>query len=213
MRHVLRLPQQAPWTGQPGRTTGLERLGFYGDTWAALRAGLWAALRAGLRAALRTGPPGHATRRAAGPCYESGRLAALRVGPPGRATSRAADRAARRTNYSATVPLDLRTNGRTTPIHTNGHRGSVPLAQWSLQPDLCTVRWDYARGSDSVCWSLLHTAGQDNSGRVIRLHLLGPAAILGSGRKPGREEQRGSTRGGTGGRRRLRRAEPGRAGP
>ena len=33
LRHVLRLPQQVPWTGQPGRTTGLERLGFYGDTW------------------------------------------------------------------------------------------------------------------------------------------------------------------------------------
>ena len=84
---------------------------------------------------------------------------------------------------------------------------------WSLQPDSCTVRWDYARGSGSVCWSLLHTAGQDNSGRVIRLHLLGPAAILGSGPEQGREEQRGPTRGGTGGRRRLRRAEPGRAGP
>ena len=89
---------------------------------AALRAGLRAALRAGLRAALRTGPPGHATRRAAGPCYASGRWAALRVGPPGRATRRAAGRAPRRTNYSATAPLDLRTNGRTTPIHTNGHQ-------------------------------------------------------------------------------------------
>jgi hypothetical protein len=90
---------------------GLEQLGFYGDTWAALRAGLRAALRAGLRAGLRTGPPGHATRRAARPCYASGRRAALRVGPPGRA--------ARRTNYSATSPLDL--------IHTNGHRGPAPL--------------------------------------------------------------------------------------
>ena len=127
LRHVLRLPQQVPWTGQPGRTTGLERLGFYGDTWAAPRAGLRAALRAGLRAVLRTGPLGHATRRAAGPCYASGRRAALRVGPPGRATRRAAGRAARRTNYSATAPLDLRTNGRTTPIHTNGHRGPAPL--------------------------------------------------------------------------------------
>jgi hypothetical protein len=38
LRHVLRLPQQVPWTGQPRRTTGLEWLGFYGDTWAALRA-------------------------------------------------------------------------------------------------------------------------------------------------------------------------------
>ena len=111
MRHVLRLPRQVPWTGQPGRTTGLGQLGFYGDTWAALRAGLRAALRAGLRAVLRTGPPGHATRRAARPCYASGRRAALRVGPPGRA--------ARWTNYSATAPLDL--------IHTNGHRGPAPL--------------------------------------------------------------------------------------
>ncbi len=51
---------------------------------------------------------------------------------------------------------------------------------WSLQ-DSCTIRWDYARGSESVCLSLLHTAGPDNSGRVIRLHLLGPTAILGSG--------------------------------
>ncbi len=32
LQHVLRLPQQEPWTGQPRRTTGLERLGFYGDT-------------------------------------------------------------------------------------------------------------------------------------------------------------------------------------
>jgi len=52
---------------------------------------------------------------------------------------------------------------------------------WSLQPDSCTVRWDYAWGSDSDCWSLLHTAGPDNSGRVIRLHLLGPTAIIGAG--------------------------------
>ena len=78
LRHVLRLPQQVPWTGQPGRTTGLERLGFYGDTWAALRAGpadygpryepdygpRYAPDR---RATPRVGPPGSATRRAAGP--------------------------------------------------------------------------------------------------------------------------------------------------
>ena len=44
LRRVWRLPQHVPWTGQPGRTTGLERLGFYGDTWAALRSGLRAAL-------------------------------------------------------------------------------------------------------------------------------------------------------------------------
>jgi hypothetical protein len=40
-------------------------LGFYRDT--------WAALRAGLRAALRVGPPGRATHRAAGLRYASGR--------------------------------------------------------------------------------------------------------------------------------------------
>ena len=55
------------------------------------------------------------------------------------------------------------------------------LRPWSLQPDSGTVRWDYAWGSDSDCWSLLHTAGPDNSGRVIRLHLLGPTAIIGAG--------------------------------
>ena len=42
---------------------------------------------------------------------------------PGRAARRAAGRAARRTSYSTSAPLDLRTNGRTTPIHTNGHQG------------------------------------------------------------------------------------------
>ena len=31
------------------------------------------------------------------------------------------------------------------------------------------------------CWSLLRTAGLDNSGSVIRLHLLGPTAIIGTG--------------------------------
>ena len=72
MRHVLRLPQQVPWTGQPGRTTGLERLGFYGDTWAALRAGLRAALRAGLQAGLRAVTDLAVPGRRAVPC----------VGPP-----------------------------------------------------------------------------------------------------------------------------------
>jgi hypothetical protein len=56
LSHVYRLPLRVPWTGQPGHTTGLERLGFYGDTLAALRAGPRAALRAGPRAALRAGP-------------------------------------------------------------------------------------------------------------------------------------------------------------
>ena len=139
MRHVLRLPQQVPWTGQPGRTTGLERLGFYGDTWAALRAGLRAALRAGLRAALRTGPPGHATRRAAGQCYAPGRRAALRAGPL----------AALHAGPTTAPPC------RWTFGPTDGRRRYIPMdiedpRPWSLQPDSCTVRWDYARGSDSA---------------------------------------------------------------
>jgi hypothetical protein len=56
LSHVYRLPLRVPWTGQPGHTTGLERLGFYGDTLAALRAGPRAALRAGPQAARRAGP-------------------------------------------------------------------------------------------------------------------------------------------------------------
>ncbi len=90
------MPQQVLWTGQPRRTTGLERLGFYCDT--------WAALRAGLRTAPCVGLPGRATRRAAGPRCAQGNRTALRTGPQGCATRRAAGRAARRTNYSATAP-------------------------------------------------------------------------------------------------------------
>ena len=68
-----------------------------------------------------------------GPCYVPGRRATLRVGPPGRATHRAAGpryapgRGPGRTNYLATAPLDLRTKGRATQIHTNGHQGPAPL--------------------------------------------------------------------------------------
>ncbi len=125
LRHVLRLPQQAPWTGQPRRTTGLEWQGFFGDTWAALRAGLRTALRAGLRAAPRvymgrttsrtadrakSRNTDRTTRRAAWPRYAPGRRAALRTGAgPGCAVRRAADRAARQTNYSVTAPLEQRT--------------------------------------------------------------------------------------------------------
>jgi hypothetical protein len=87
-------------------------------------------------------------------------------------------RAACRTNYSATAPLDHRTNERRTPIHTNGHPGPAPLES--------TAGFMYRTlglrsGVDSGCWSLLHTAGPDNSGRVIRLHPLGPTAIIGAG--------------------------------
>jgi hypothetical protein len=113
-----------------------------------------------------------------------------RVGPPGRATRRAARRAARRTNHSATAPLD-----RTTLIHTNGHRGLAPLAESTAGLMYRTL--ELRSGSASHCWSLLYTAGPDNSGRVIRLHLLGPTAILGSGPCRGREDQRGPTRDGS----------------
>jgi hypothetical protein len=87
-----------------GYTTGLELLGIYGDTRAALRAGLRAAVRAGPRAALRAGP------RAA---IRAWLRAALRAGP--------------RANLSATAPLDLRASGPTAQIHINGHRGPAPL--------------------------------------------------------------------------------------
>ena len=110
-----------------------------------------------------------------------------------------------------------------TPDQLQRHRAAGPSDQRTDDAD--TYQWTsrtrapgvYSRihvpyagttlgGRTWPCWSLLHTAGQDNSGRVIRLHLPGPA-ILGSGPEQGREEQRGPTRGGTGGRRRLRRAE------
>ena len=146
-----------------------------------------------------------------GPHYASGRRAALRVGPPGRAARRAAGPRSTQDQlqrHSAAGPSDQRTDDADTYQWTSRTRAPgvysrihVPYAGTTLG------------GRTRPCWSLLHTAGQDNSGRVIRLHLLGPAAILGSGPEQGREEQRGPTRGGTGGRRRLRRAEPGRAGP
>ena len=65
LSQVYRLPLRVPWTGQPGHTTGLERLGFYGDTLAALRAGPRAALRAGPQAAQLSDQPQR--HRAAGP--------------------------------------------------------------------------------------------------------------------------------------------------
>ncbi len=106
VRHVKRLPLQVPlaWTGQPGRTTGLERLGFYGDSRVAVLAGLWAALRdkslVRLASGCRTTLHVHAR--------PLGRRAALRTGSPGCA--------ARRTNYCVTAPLDQRTDRQTTSI-------------------------------------------------------------------------------------------------
>ena len=160
----------------------------------------------GRRATPRVGPPGHATRRTAGPRYASGRRAAPRFGP----------RAARRTNYSATAPLDLRTNGRTTQMHTNGHRGPAPLESTAgFMYHTLGLRSGVRLGLLDLESTKHHWTGQlgPRHRTVIRLHLLGPAAILGSRPKPGREEQRGPTQGGAGGRRRLRRAEPGRARP
>ena len=156
----MRLTLQVPWTGQPGRTSGLERLDFYSDTWAALRAGLRAALRAGLRAALRTGPQGHATRRAAGPCYASGRRAAPRAGP--RATQHAGP---------TTAPPRRWTFGP-----TDGRRRCIPMdiedpRPWSLQPDSCTVRWDCAQGSDSA---MLESTTHRWTGQLGQRHLPAP---------------------------------------
>ena len=85
------------------------------------------------------------------PCYALGRRATPRAGPPGRA--------ARRTNYSATARSDQRTDDadtyqwasrtRTPGVYSRIH---VPYAGTTLG------------GRTRPCWSLLHTAGQDNSG-------------------------------------------------
>ena len=139
-------------TGQPRRTTGLERLGFYGDAWAALRAGLWAA----------------------GPRKALGRRAALRVRP------RAAPHAGPvKTNYSANAPCHA-------AEPSDKRTDAADTYQWTSRSQ------PYAQGSGSVGWSLLHTAGPNNSGRVTRLYLLGTAAVLGT--RPAREEKRGLTR-------------------
>ncbi len=64
-----------------------------------------------------------------GPHYASGRQAALRAGPryaQGRGAG--AGRTARRlTNYCVTAQLDLRTNGQTMLVLTNGHRDPARL--------------------------------------------------------------------------------------
>ena len=138
-------------------------------------------------------PPGRATRRAAGPRHA-----------PGRGPCRTPDQLQR---HRAAGPSDNRTDDANTYHWTS--RTHAP----GVYSRIYVPYAGYARGSDSVCWSLMHTTGQDNSGRVIRLHLLGHAAILGSGPKQGREEQRGSTRGGTGGRQRLQRPSQDGPGP
>ena len=105
--------------------------------------------------------------------------------------------------YAPDQPLDHRVGGRTKRIHINGHQGPAPL-----EPAVGVSRRLCARGPDSADWSL-YTAGPDNSVRATRLHLLGTAAIIGSG--PGWRRRSGAGQG-MGRRRRLQQAEPGRAG-
>ena len=74
-----------------------------------------------------------------GPRYEPDRRAALRAGP----------RAALHAGPTTAPPC------RWTFGPTDGRRRYIPMdiedpRPWSLQPDSCTVRWDYARGSDSA---------------------------------------------------------------
>ena len=157
-----------------------------------------------------TGGSGWASTVIHGPRYEpdSGPRYEQDYGPrhaPGRGPCRTPDQLQR---HPAAGPSDQRTDDADTYQWTSRTRAPGVYSRIHVPYAVTTLG-----GRTRPCWSLLHTAGQDNSGRVIRLHLLGPAAILGSGPEQGREEQRGPTRGGTGGRRRLRRAEPGRAGP
>ena len=124
LSHVYRLPLRVPWTGQPGHTTGLERLGFYGDTLAALRAGPRAALRAGPRAARRAGP-----------------RAALRAGP------QAAQLSDQPQRHRAAGPSGQWTDGADTYQWTS--RPRAPGARsWSHEPPLL------GSDSDSADWSL-----------------------------------------------------------
>jgi hypothetical protein len=152
---------------------------------------------------------GRRTTPAAGPRYAPGRRAALRVGPPGCAMRWTAGRAARRTNYSVTAPLDLRTNGRRTPIHTNGHRGPAPLESTAgFMYRTLGLRLGVGLG-------LLESTTHRWTGQLGPRHPPAPARTYSHhwrGTCRGREDQRGPTRDGTGRRRRLRRAEPGRAG-
>jgi hypothetical protein len=87
---------------QSGHTTGLERLGFYGDARAALRAGPRAALHAGPRAALR-----------------AGLRAALRAGP----------RAALRAGLRAALPAGLQ--AAQLSDQPQRHRAAGPSGQWT----------------------------------------------------------------------------------
>ncbi len=152
-----------------GHTTGLERLGFYGDTRAALRAGPRAALRAGPRAARRAGP------RAA---IRAGSRAAIRAGLW--AALRAGQRAAQLSGLPQRGPSGQWTDCADTYQWTSRPRAPGARSRRHEPPLL-------GLDSDSANWSL-HTAGPDNPDCATRLHLLGPAAI-GSG--PGRRRRSG----------------------
>ncbi len=86
---------------------------------------------------------GRAMHQVAWQRYTSGRWAALSVGQPSCTTRRAAGPAARRTNYSATAPLDLqkRSDQRTDDADTYTMGIEAPRP-WSLQQDSITIRWD-----------------------------------------------------------------------
>ena len=88
----------------------------------------------GRRATPRVGPPGSATRRAAGPRYAPGRRAALRAGP----------RAALHAGPTTAPPC------RWTFGPTDGRRRYIPMdiedpRPWSLQPDSWSRLLDYSR--------------------------------------------------------------------
>jgi hypothetical protein len=107
--------------------------------------------------ATRVGPLGRATHRASGPRWAPGR----------RAWRQAAGRAARLTNFSATAPLDLRANGWTTPVQTNGHRGSALLES--------TVGFMYRMLRSGVGLGLLESATHHWTGQLGPRHPPVPA--------------------------------------
>ena len=75
-------------------------------------------------------------------------------------------------------PLDPRVGGRTTRIHTNGHRGPAPPGARS-RSEPTAVRLGIGLGRLS-----LHTAGPDNPDRATRPQLLGTEGPKPSARDP-----------------------------
>ena len=142
-----------------------------------------------------------------GPYYAPGRRAMLRVGPPGRATRRAA-------------------GPHHAPDQLQRHRAAGPSDQRT--DDANTYQWTSTAGfmyrtlgvlglRSGVGLGLLESTTHRWTGQLGPRRPPAPARTcshtwLGTSSR-GREEQRGPTRGGTGGRRRLQEAEPGRAGP